>query len=714
MFLEFTQMIQYQSFTDRIRLLAVLSFVMVFASDIRGQDYSRVPGVVLSSQLPPPAKIYISSPSFVVMPDGGYAAAHDLFGKNSNDFVSGTTKVFYSRDQGATWTAQSVVADMHQASLFFHDALYLFGYTKGSGNVAIRKSTDNGVTWTTPSDAKTGLLKVGRYGGTPSSAVLHDNRIWIGANTSAMSAGVGSDLLDAASWSSCKPLRQDPQWLGASWTFWSEGQIVASPQTGVVLLPKSDGLPFVGLLRAASPDAFSFNPDADFAAVPGAEKKFGAKYDPISKRFYILSNPVLPAHFGRIKPQLARTTAAMLASKDLRHWDVEKIFLFTPNLDDGTWGEAFQYFSFDFDGDDLALVSRTSFSIGGYKPPRGHDSNLLTFHKIKNFRTAAPDHFLIVDAEHDSVLRFESTQHEDAPLGDFALGRRFDGKPLRRPESLAQDVNGDVYIIEKGGRTLRFDALGNFIAAASTPPSLGWQKKRLQLALPPASERVWVRTTAGDWDAPMNWFYWGRPDTSDEVAVFGSAIDDDCRVRLNQPLTIKGMRFRSAAKYALEGRGGITFESSTGDCRIDVQRGRHECRVDIRLSSNTVFHAEEKAELQISGGLDLNGKTLRVCGSGRIYAGSRFAMGGGVLALDGSAPFSFDSDSPSVLDGVLKFQPVEGVELAAGQRYQLLEGLDHLGEDTFAAVQLPELNPGLAWDTARLYSEGIVRIVAKP
>ena len=235
------------------------------------------------------------------------------------------------------------------------------------------------------------------------------------------------------------------------------------------------------------------------------------KYDPVSKRFYILDNPVLPAHYGRTTRALARTTAAMLSSKDLHHWNVEKIFLFTPNIDDGTWGEAFQYFNFDFDGDDLVLVSRTSFLVGDYKPPRGHDSNLLTFHRIKNFRTASPEHFFTIDADRGRVLRFESTQHADAPLGEFALGRRFDGKPLAQPTGLAQDANGDVYIGERSGRVLRFDAFGNYLGAVESSP-VPLRQGRLSLAPPPTGECVWVRSDSNDWDDPMNWFYWRRPD----------------------------------------------------------------------------------------------------------------------------------------------------------------------------------------------------------
>jgi hypothetical protein len=692
--------------------LAVIFFALLPATEMCGQDFSKAPGVVIGHQLPPPEKCYLSSPSLVVLPEGGYAASHDLFGKQSNDYVSGTTKIYYSGDKGATWTAQSTVKDMHQAGLFYLDALYLFGYTKGRGNIAIRKSTDKGVTWTTASDSKTGLLKVGRYGGTPNAAVVHDGRIWIGTSTTVMSAAVGSDLLDADSWAAGKPLRQNPRWLGGTWTFWSEGQVVAAPRTGVVLMPKTDGLPCVGLIKAVSPTALSFDPEADFASVPGAEKKFGVKYDPLSRKFFILDNPVLPAHYGRTTRQLTRTAAAVLSSADLRHWDVEKIFLFTPNLDDGTWGEAFQYFNFDFDGGDIVLVSRTSLKVGNYRPPRGHDSNLLTFHRIKNFRTLAPEQFLVVDTERSRVLRHESTQHADAPLGNFTLGDRFEGRPLAQPTGIVQDAKGDVYIGERSGRLLRFDALGNFLGLADSPP-LPLKQGRLPLAPPPIGERAWVRSDSGDWDDPMNWFYWGRPDTTGEIAVFGSAANGDSTIRLNQSFSIAGIRFRNAAKYAIAGSGRLVLKSDAGNGLLDVRQGGHEIRVPVALQSDAELRVEKDASLQLTQELDLNGKRLCIRGPGKVRIGKSFAMRGGVLSLDGLAPIAFSPDARPVLDGILQFQPAADVDLTAGRSFRLLEGLDCLQGKSFLDLRLPSLSGGLEWDASKLYEEGVISIHIK-
>jgi hypothetical protein len=108
-------------------------------------------------------------------------------------------------------------------------------------------------------------------------------------------------------------------------------------------------------------------------------------YDSVSETFYALSNPVMPEDADKgWPPELVRNTAALMSSKDLRTWRTERIFLKSPNVD----YEAFQYLNADIDGEDLVIASRTAFDVGGRRPPRGHDSNLITFHRIADFRSA--------------------------------------------------------------------------------------------------------------------------------------------------------------------------------------------------------------------------------------------------------------------------------------------------------------------------------------
>jgi hypothetical protein len=266
-------------------------------------------------------------------------------------------------------------------------ALYIWGYTAAPGSIVIRRSHDGGQTWTTPTDARSGLLRAGRFGGTPCIPAVHDGRLWLAqGGKRVISAPVTADLLLAESWtlSRAATLKSGP--LGERLTV-TEAQVAAAPHTGVVLLPKIGGFAYTVLLRVGDNPAKVLDPCADdWVAFPGGEKKFSATYDPVSKTFYALSNPVLDEFADRgWRSDLVRNTLALLSSKNLRTWRVERIVLQSPNVD----YEAFQYPSFAIDGDDLLVALRTAFDIGGRKPPRGHDSNLITFFRVQRFRSFA-------------------------------------------------------------------------------------------------------------------------------------------------------------------------------------------------------------------------------------------------------------------------------------------------------------------------------------
>jgi hypothetical protein len=372
----------------------------------KGNTLADVPGTVISYE-PSPSLIrwafghgeFVGSPTLARLPNGHYVAAHDLFGRGGGETEpgKGITKVFRSTDRGVSWSQVSRVEGAFWSTLFEHQgALYLWGFTKASGDLVVRRSTDEGQTWTDPRDATRGLLRQGRYGGTPNPPVVHAGRLWIAQGTRVFSAPVGADLLQASAWAQSRAPRSDPSYMGGRFTFWSEGQVVASPNTGVVVLPKIKNRSATALLRYSAPRAApTFDPAQDFATLPGAEKKFGARYDPVSGKFYVLSNPVLARHApkpGKTSAlrrwrcahdaALVRNAAALYASTDLRTWELQQVFLYSPDVN----RVAFQYLNFLIEGQDLIVVSRTAYNVGKRNTPRSHDSNLLTFHRIPNFR----------------------------------------------------------------------------------------------------------------------------------------------------------------------------------------------------------------------------------------------------------------------------------------------------------------------------------------
>src|SRR5690606_27511415 len=134
------------------------------------------------------------------------------------------------------------------------------------------------------------------------------------------------------------------------------------------------------------------------------------------------------------------------------------------------------------------------------------------------FRTALPVQYIGIEG--GTVNRYERTRHRDAPRGRFVLGNTFAGAALTNPDGVAQDVDGNVYIREAGGRILQFDRLGNFIAVVASSP-VPFNSTQSDVSQYGSTERAWKTPGAGDWADLDNWYYWGRPDTNYEIAHFG-------------------------------------------------------------------------------------------------------------------------------------------------------------------------------------------------
>jgi len=679
-----------------------------------------VPGTVIywrvspfSRLWPAPNRIYTASPTIVVTPAGDYLVAFNLFGDSLIPPAdeTGTTFIYRSSDQGETWEnlTPSPMMDMKRGSLFvWNDELYLWGYAAAPGEVIIRKSTDNGETWTEPYDELHGLLNTHPYGGTPYNPVFYDGRIWGPVSgRRIMSVPDDVDLLVADNWagpSNLADISGSP--LGPDLNV-GESQVVAAPHTGVVLLPKVKNFAYTALIRALDEDTVADPVDEDWVALPGAEKKFGAGYDEVSGRFYVLSNPVLHAHAHHIglDAALVRNTAAIISSRDLLHWDVEQLFLYGPNV---RW-EAFQYLNFHIEGDDMLVASRTAFDIGClFKPPRGHDSNLITFHRITDFRDVEPCHFLRIE-NNNIVQRYELSQHGSAPLGSFILGNSFDGAPLGTVTGLARGTFGDVLVLEQSGRILRFDALGNFIETLSSAAE-EFQSPTLGISQPYYGQRAWIMPGDGNWDELGNWLYWGRPDTDYEVANLGSAIETDATITLDKTYTMQGLLFRSANAYTLAGNGQILIEAESETGIIEGLRGSHRIDVPVTLNSATEATLQTNAEVLFTNDLDLAGQTLLVAGAGRFAVDAPFIMNGGRLVVDGLSALTFLDPAGATLDGDLEFQPDDSLELVEGAVLLLMDVGDGL-TGTFNDVFLPQLPNGLAWDISDLYTQGVVSIV---
>ncbi len=399
-----------------MRFILYLSFALISVF-CRAQD--TPPGIVVD-HLPKTTGKYIGSPSICILPNGNYVASHDEFGPKSSEFQSAVTKIFRSSDKGLTWKEISVINGLFWSNLFVHNnVLYNMGTNKHHGNLVIRKSTDDGETWTNPYNGENGLILEGEYHTAPMPMVIHNGRIWRGVEYatapsiqwgerySAMmiSAPVNSDLLKAKSWRKTNYIMYDPSYLGGKFRAWLEGNAVVGLDGKMLDILRVDA-PHGSEEYAAvveidkSGKKATFNPQTGFVKFPGGAKKFTIRYDAKTKLYWTISNIVEP-RFKEVNPAGVRNVQALSSSKDLKTWQIHTILLQHPEVK----YHGFQYVDWVFDGDDIIFLSRTAFADESGGANNNHDANYLTFHRITNFRSRVADHVNI-----DAMLTSELSE----------------------------------------------------------------------------------------------------------------------------------------------------------------------------------------------------------------------------------------------------------------------------------------------------------------
>ena len=281
-----------------LALVCLLNQVNARVNVLLAADPPVVPGVVIDYS-PASSGIYIGSPSLAVLTNGDYVASHDEFGPKSTEHSRAISHVFQSRDRGATWKKISTIDGAFWSTLFVHrGALYLIGPDKHHGNVLIRRSLDGGVTWTSPTNGATGLLRGdGQYHCAPMPVIEHAGRLWramewrnppiawgINYRAGMLSIPVDADLLNATNWTCSNFLPSDRAWNGGDMGAWLEGNAVVTPAGELVdvLRVQTKSPDEKAAIVRISPDGktASFDPATGFIKFPGGAKKFTIRFDP--------------------------------------------------------------------------------------------------------------------------------------------------------------------------------------------------------------------------------------------------------------------------------------------------------------------------------------------------------------------------------------------------------------------------------------------------
>jgi hypothetical protein len=363
------------------------------------------PGQVVAHS-PKARRTFLGSPSIVILPNGDYIASHDFFGPYNEARVDGfpITRIYKSVDRGQTWVMQADLIGQTMSNLFLHkNDLYILGISKSSSNLIIRKSVDQGATWTTPDDAATGLLRVGRYHTAPTPMIEHNRRLWRAVEDQEgfdkktwpkmfqalmLSAPIDSDLLNAESWTLTNAMPYDSTYVNGYFYGWLEGNAVLGPNDtmwNMLRVHTFDKVnERVAMIKVSNDgQTAEFDAKTGFIRFPGGGKKFTIRYDSVSQKYWSLSNYVPPEDQGVDPLDKVRNTLALVSSTDLVNWTVNETVL---HHEDKAL-HAFQYVDWQFEGEDLVFVSRTAFEDGVGGADSYHNSNFITFHRVENFRS---------------------------------------------------------------------------------------------------------------------------------------------------------------------------------------------------------------------------------------------------------------------------------------------------------------------------------------
>lgn len=354
-----------------------------------------VPGKVIAHS-PSATKIYMTGPNIEVLPTGELIAMHDMSGPAGSDAREGNnsiTRVYLSTDKGNTWEYQTYFP-MHMSTLFQHNgALYTLGINNPS-NIVINKSTDGGRTWS----ASTTLF-TGNYHSASTPVLIAQGRIWKavefdngaawGKNFESLmiSAPINSDLMNPSSWVKTNQLTFNASYLDGTFGGWLEGNAVVDKSGTVknILRVHTDSKTkeYVAHQSVSNDGAtISFDSSTDFHEFPGGSKKFFIRYDETTGKYITLANVVLDKYSNLVTTDKIRNVLTICSSDDLKKWNVGEVILETENYDK----ESFNYVSWQFDGNDIVLVSRTSFDDPYGGAANYHDSNYITFHRVVNYK----------------------------------------------------------------------------------------------------------------------------------------------------------------------------------------------------------------------------------------------------------------------------------------------------------------------------------------
>ncbi|MEK3722632.1 hypothetical protein [Paenibacillus sp. FSL H8-0034] len=325
------------------------------------------------------------------------------------------THILRSNDGGITWQPVSQLPYYSACPWVYQAKLYLFvnkgGTEYRNDDLLLLCSDDSGTTWSEP----TTLFK-GHFWNCHTGMVIREQRIYWAVDDLVFGTKRGPKVVSG-------DLSGDPM----EPTAWRMSNTVPFPgMTETMLSPQFAGLPSQylepnvidvnGRLRvlatvkparqttASLCAVLDLNDDGEkldlkfvqYSPMPGGQLKFCVIWDEVSRMFWATANLVVDSQEVYDWWETDNTRNQQIGAHKRRGGDDRRFLMLFYGLDGLNWfqagcvaqagklGQSFMYAKPVVDGDDLAIISRSSVNA-----PDHHDADHATFHRVRNFRRLA-------------------------------------------------------------------------------------------------------------------------------------------------------------------------------------------------------------------------------------------------------------------------------------------------------------------------------------
>ncbi len=346
---------------------------------------------------------WIGYSPIVRLPSGKLIVAQHVFGQEDPIVI-----LFSSKDEGKTWQYVIEMVPFSQPRLFLHnDKLYITGSSVGVGGAAIAESSDEGKTWTEPTVLIRGMHNKSKFFDGNSAhfhstpEVFHNGRIYFAFEVGTwglwnddayecrmISAPLDSNLLDKNNWEytpGCVFDHSDFDIPDADFLTAMEGNAMVGPDGEIYNMVRFDAV-YGHVKKGVRKEEINLmllyklkNMDEPLEYVGPVSAKVGNRHgfhilkDDVTGYYFMVHNEETPATIGM------RNILSLSVSKDMLHWEKKATLI---DIRNAPFQSTVSQPAFIFDGDDLLYTSRTSWG----KFYNQHNSNMATFHKLKNFR----------------------------------------------------------------------------------------------------------------------------------------------------------------------------------------------------------------------------------------------------------------------------------------------------------------------------------------